>query len=212
METGAGKKTWRRRNYFIDKGFQTRFVMRFLAVVMAGSAMSGYVMYERISATTERALYSSHVKLASAGALVLPDILGVNMGAASVVLLAVAAITLVLSHRIAGPMYRMERSLEDMAGDDLTGNFRLRSADELKGLSESLERMGGGLRERFDGLREQAGEVDRAACSLLDFYERTLYDPSGRDTEQERRRISELAARADEFGKAMSGFKLRKAG
>ena len=39
------KKTWRRRNFFIKKGFQTRFIMKFMGVVMTGSAMSAAITH-----------------------------------------------------------------------------------------------------------------------------------------------------------------------
>lgn len=46
-----------------------------------------------------------------------------------------------LSHRIAGPMYRIERSAEAIRNGDLRVNFKTRRGDELKETTTALENM-----------------------------------------------------------------------
>ncbi|HBU70450.1 MAG TPA: hypothetical protein DEE98_08750 [Elusimicrobia bacterium] len=47
--------------------------------------------------------------------------------------------SLVLSHRFAGPIYRLKKNLGAVASGDLTGNYSLRSKDELKDLAAEIK-------------------------------------------------------------------------
>ncbi len=51
--------------------------------------------------------------------------------------------TLLLTHRIAGPMYRMRKNLEMISGGNLKVNFILREKDQGKELAAGLSRMVG---------------------------------------------------------------------
>jgi methyl-accepting chemotaxis protein len=51
--------------------------------------------------------------------------------------------TLLLTHRIAGPLYRMRENLEQMSGGNLKVNFTLREKDQGKELAAELSRVAG---------------------------------------------------------------------
>ncbi len=52
-----------------------------------------------------------------------------------------------VSHRIAGPMFRIEKSAEAIRSGDLRVNFKIRRSDEMRSAAEALEDMIGSLRE-----------------------------------------------------------------
>jgi signal transduction histidine kinase len=58
----------------------------------------------------------------------------------------VAIIGIFLSHKIAGPIARMERFLAGMAGGDLRSKITLRKGDELAGLAEGINNLSENLR------------------------------------------------------------------
>ncbi|HAX62195.1 MAG TPA: hypothetical protein DCX95_06570 [Elusimicrobia bacterium] len=72
----------------------------------------------------------------------------------------VAFISVYFSHRIAGPIYRLEKDLLIMINEgDLTKQFRLREKDELKELAEALNTMTANLRTKLlsdEQFREEA--------------------------------------------------------
>lgn len=72
----------------------------------------------------------------------------------------VAFISVYFSHRIAGPIYRLEKDLLHMVNEgDLTKQFRLREKDELKELAEALNTMTANLRTKLlsdEQFREEA--------------------------------------------------------
>lgn len=62
----------------------------------------------------------------------------------------IAFISVYFSHRIAGPIYRLEKDLLIMINEgDLTKQFRLREKDELKELAEALNTMTANLRTKL---------------------------------------------------------------
>jgi methyl-accepting chemotaxis protein len=57
-----------------------------------------------------------------------------------VVLIIIWIAALELSHRIAGPVYRIEKELDDIIGGKKKGPIRLREKDELKSLADKINR------------------------------------------------------------------------
>lgn len=55
-----------------------------------------------------------------------------------------------LSHKIAGPLYRLEKDVKALAQDgDLTRVFRLRKRDEMQGMAEALNGLVNGFRTKL---------------------------------------------------------------
>jgi methyl-accepting chemotaxis protein len=198
---------YRRRNYFIKKGFQTRFMVRFLGLLITASAISGYIMYLLINKDVEDVFYSSHINLTSTGQLLLPTLVKVNAWILAVVLVAAAGIIFLVSRNVEGPLARLGKTAGRVGRGDLSGNFRLRDRDELKSLAESFDGMSGQLRERFNELRKQAEAIDRSA-------ERLLADQIYRGNNQpdavrliDREKVEELHKLARRFGDDLSRLK-----
>ncbi len=203
-------KPWCRRKYIVKKEFQARFIMRFLGVVMVASAVSGYLMYMMINKQSEDVFYTSHIKLSSTGEVLLPAIMKVNFGVIVAVLLAVALVTLYITNKVEGPLCRIGRSAEKIGEGDFTASFRLRKDDELKDIAKTFEEMNDSLKGRFDELKSQADEIDRAAQGLLLQHACSNLKDYQRDETTERERLIDLTDRADRFGRVLAGFELEK--
>ncbi len=61
-----------------------------------------------------------------------------------------------VSHKIAGPIYRIEHSAEAIHQGDLRVNFRIRKGDEMKGAANALEEMVGSLRDDIKKLKAES--------------------------------------------------------
>lgn len=48
---------------------------------------------------------------------------------------------LILSHRLAGPIYRLEKDLEDIAKGNFSLRIKFRKKDELKSIAEGINRI-----------------------------------------------------------------------
>lgn len=206
------ERTWKRRNYFTNVKFQSRFMMRFLAVILAGSAMSGYVMYLMVSRRVEDVYYSSHIRLSTTGQIMLPEMVKANFGTLAVVILAVAVITLLITHKTAGPLYRLGRAAEKISKGDLTGNFRLRTGDDLKGLAASFETMNESLREQFRELKEQAEMINISAAELCSDYSYAVNNNAALGRDFENAKLEELSRLSECMGDRLRNFHLEREG
>ena len=83
-----------------------------------------------------------------------------------IVLVLLAFHSVLISHRIAGPLYRFRSVLRAVAEGDLTVRVRIRPTDYLTEEADLLNEMIGALRQRIGGLEEQSIAL-RAAFSEL---------------------------------------------
>ncbi len=79
-----------------------------------------------------------------------------------VVILAVAIFLagIVISHKVAGPMYSIERSAEAIRRGDLSVNFKTRKGDEMKDASSALDNMVEALHNDFARLKTAGSVLD----------------------------------------------------
>lgn len=158
----------RRRNYFIDKRFQRKFILKFCTLVAIGAVISGSIVYMMSKSTVTTTFENLRLTIKSTADFILPSVL---LGSAVVIVvigLASIAVTLFTSHRIAGPLYRMAKDIEEVSSGNLKKRFNLRSADELKPLAKGLDDMTQSLRNDINGIKcdvaglEAAGESEQA--------------------------------------------------
>lgn len=150
----------RRKQFFIKKKFQFDFIIQFCVLVMIGSFISGLVIYLMSKSTVTTAFENSRLTIKSTADFILPAVL---LGSAMVIVLiglATVWITLFTSHRIAGPLYRMEEDVEKVAGGNLKVKFHLRDNDELKRLAASLDKMTESLKSSMALIKETVAELD----------------------------------------------------
>ncbi|MFQ5882012.1 MAG: HAMP domain-containing protein [Candidatus Methylomirabilales bacterium] len=90
-------------------------------------------------------------------------------------MLASCVLSVFVTHRFAGPLYRFQQVADRIAAGDLSIRFKLRKGDDLldleAALSRAIETMAGTIREtqrlltdlthRLEGLRRRAGEGQR---------------------------------------------------
>lgn len=78
--------------------------------------------------------------------------------------LAIAAVSIFFSHKIAGPIYRIEKNLERVASGDLTVETRFRGKDELTAVADEINAMvrgiGSSIRSMKGGFEELKREAD----------------------------------------------------
>jgi len=152
----------RRRNYFINKKFQTLFIIKFCALVIMGTALSGGVVYWMSRSTVTSTFENSRLVIKSTADFILPSVL--LSGAFVVISVGIAAIviTLFTSHRIAGPLYRIQKDLEELSRGNLNVSFNLRKNDEIKVLAETLNDMTGLFRSNILNAAKAISELEAA--------------------------------------------------
>jgi len=195
------QRTWRRRNYFIRKDFQGKFVLRFFLAILIGaivfttilSIFSAHTMtltYEDSSLRLDRtpkALFLYMVRAYGVYILVLGVVISV--------------ISMFLSHRIAGPLFRFERSIEEITRGNLAFCIILRKKDEGKELAGLMNAMITSLAGHIRDMRQQAD----AACGALEGLSQELADGHLSPGEMSER-ISEAMNSMENLKKTLSFF------
>ena len=149
----------RRKNYFIKKKFQFNFIFRFLLLLLLEAALiAGLFMY--ISSNTLTTGYMDSVlKIESTPNFFFLPFLLIMLIVAIGIGIAAMVVFIMLSHRIAGPLYRFEKDLEDISSGDLTKRISLRKTDQLTELKESLNVLIDSFDHRMARIRSHVAEL-----------------------------------------------------
>jgi len=90
MDKSETKRHVRRKNYFIDKSFQTRFILKFCSLVIAGGLLTVGLLYCLARQSTTVAFMNSRVVVKTTADFILPILI---QTAAIVVIIVVNCIT-----------------------------------------------------------------------------------------------------------------------
>ena len=115
-----GKKPYTRSHYFIKKDFQTKFILKFCLLLLAGVIVSTGLLFLFSQDSLTSSFQNSRLVIKNTALAILPTV--VYTGLITLALLAIATIivTLFISHRIAGPMFRFEKELKEIGEGNLT--------------------------------------------------------------------------------------------
>ena len=164
----------RRRNYFINKKFQTQFILRFCGLVLLGAVISGAALfsYVFVKDTVTTAFVNSRLSIITTADYILPVILGASIIAIVLVSIATAIVVMYLSHRIAGPLFRIEKDLSQISEGDLTLKILLRTNDEIKRLAENINQTNENIRIKISeakiNLKDLNKQVKELSVSMKD--------------------------------------------
>ncbi len=171
------KSGYKRRNFFINKEFQGKIIFNYFILVVLGSIFFlGAITF--FSSNTISIVYENyHLSLG-----LTPDILLKKFFTAQWFFIifgggAVIVITLFLTHRVAGPFYRFEVTLDEMISGDLSHIIHLREKDEGKELARKLNLFNTRLSEKAAALKSCKNSIQECIREI----ETELYPPSGKD-------------------------------
>ena len=161
--------TTRRRSYVSKPNFQIKLTIIFMLMVTIVANLVGGMCYWLISdkfySLVEDAPDDfSEITTKDIAHFLIPKILV----AQGVSLCFVFVLSILVTHTIAGPVYRMERIAKEIGQGNLRGQTRLRPRDELKELADAFNIMTEGLASKVRTLREEVEAVADAAEGDLD--------------------------------------------
>lgn len=150
----------RRKKYFIEKGFQVRFIIKFCLLVMLATVLMGVVLFIFGQRSTTVVLENTEVIVKTTTDFILPILIQTIIVVTLFVGIATVFLTLFMSHKIAGPFYRLKKEMEVMGSGDISGDFNIRRKDQLRGLATSINKMIIDLREKHRGLKKEFGNFE----------------------------------------------------
>ena len=112
-------------------------------------------------------------------------------------------VSIIMSHRVAGPLYRLKRMLRDVGDGQLNTELKFRSRDELHDLAEEFNNMLSGLRSRIETDRLRVGKIRAELQNISQLLRQHELAPEVQDQV-----IDKLAWTSQEMEELMTEFRL----
>jgi methyl-accepting chemotaxis protein len=135
------KRPWRRRNYFIKRDLQGRYVFNFFIFILFGTIIFTLI-FSALTINTLTVVYEDYnLKIGKTPIVLLKEILKTHWFFLLTVGIAIVIASIFLTHRFAGPIYRFEKSVEEMIKGNFNFIIRLRKKDEGKELANLMNEL-----------------------------------------------------------------------
>jgi methyl-accepting chemotaxis protein len=156
---------FRRRRYIVDRSLQYRLLIYnaiyFVIIVLSIGAALFLPLYFQLSDPALTAAQQGEV----AGRVLY---LHGNLWPAVLVVFIILCIHCVLvSHRIAGPLYRFRETFQQIIAGDISNRVRIRKADFLANEQEKIADMMAMLQSRIGKIRSEQAAAERVLDDLL---------------------------------------------
>ncbi len=149
----------KRKRYIIEGNFQIRFILRFVLIIVGVTLLSTgailglfYFKYQYSGADISNFIFriapEGTTDVSSLFQIIFTPLLAANL----LVLLISIPFSLLYSHKIAGPVYRLEQSLDLLISGEMDFMINLRKNDEFKYLADKMNAL-------IDYMRRNVGEV-----------------------------------------------------
>ncbi len=189
------------RIYFIKKEFQARFIIKFCLIVILGTIISGIILY----ASTNQVLGNTYLESLNAIKVLNDNLISSLIYTSLITVITISIVTIVItlfaSHKIAGPLYRLEKSTEAIGNGDFTIETRLRENDEVTGVASALNEMTGKLRSKMVDIKTDLEDVKESSAVM----ESAIKDK--RFSEKElKKQITSLSNRIKSLNRSISKF------
>jgi methyl-accepting chemotaxis protein len=133
----AEKLTFRRRRKLVNRGFQYRTIATWLIVVLTGFLASTAVLALSYWLVFVRGGGLSAGEIAAQIQLIMPPLLVNDLA----IMILVVAVGILTTHRIAGPVYRMQSDIERVLSGELHARVRLRRGDAFPELADKVNEL-----------------------------------------------------------------------
>ena len=157
---------YKRRDYFINRTFQSEFILKFCGLVILGSAAFGVILFLFYKHTLTTSFENSRLIIKSTADYIFPGLLFGGIITAVITALAAGAVVMLMTHRIAGPMYRFEKYIKEIGSGMLNSNLKIRKKDQFQNMADSLNNMTKDLKFGLGEVNEVSGKLDKLIVEL----------------------------------------------
>lgn len=150
---------YKRRNFFINKEFQGKYIFNAFLLLALGSILFAMI-FSFFSSNTLSIVYDNyHLKLGTTPGILLNRILSSQWLFIVIGGIGITILTLFLTHRIAGPFFRFEKTLENMTAKDLSSRITLRPKDEGKELALKINNFNEMISSKLNDILQNANQI-----------------------------------------------------
>lgn len=191
------EKRMKRRVYFIEKSFQAKFIMKFCGLVVFGGLLTMGLLYLWATKATTVSIVDSRVIVTTTAHYMLPLLIQTFVIVTLVIAIAAILLTLFVSHKIAGPLYRFKKVMEVISEGDFLSQVKIRKGDQLQDLAKIFDEMITKNRVKLKALKADLGI----------FREKLENISESEVSEHKRAYLSELKRISVKIGQLINNFK-----
>ncbi len=184
-------RNFERRTVLVKHGIQFKYIALIFLSVLCAALLVGFEVYHAFASVLLNASPDLLLQVDAFRTVLIVKI--------ALYLALILFIALMVSHRIAGPIYRFEKSAQIISTGDLTHRVSLRTGDEMTELQEEFNAMLAGLQSLLRRDRVLAADCARRAAQIL--------EEIPKDASPVRLR-EELSALRDDIGRITQSFKI----
>lgn len=162
-------RPYRRRIYFIERAFQTKFILKFSALVAVGGLLTIGILYLLAMQSTTVSIVNSRVVVQTTADFILPILIQTVAIVMVIVGLAAVCVTLFVSHKIAGPLYRFKKVMQALAEGDFSSDFRIRHLDQLQDVANTFNNMIIKIRAELKALKDNFSSLKEKLDSISEY-------------------------------------------
>ena len=170
----------KRTHYFINRKFQTNFIFQFCLLIITTGTFITAVLYVMARRAGIMSFVNSRAVTQNAADFLLPLLIQALVVSTIILGLCTVVVTLFVSHRIVGPIYRFKKVLDSLGEGDFSISCDIRKKDTLKDVALAFNGMIYNVGKMFDlidkdlknlkgkletgdlaEIRKSASEVDR---------------------------------------------------
>lgn len=162
----ANRYKRRFKNLFLKKELQGRYVFKvFLLYTIAALIFTLFFGY--ISSGTQSMVYEDYqLKLGKTPLILWRQMIVSNWIFIVIGGIALVLVSIVLTHRFAGPLFRFEKCLNNMLSGNLNDKIYLRQKDEAKDIGEKFNQFNGMLSQKISEVKQLVQQMEAELSDL----------------------------------------------
>ncbi len=154
------KKKYRRRTYLLNNSFQGKHIFIYFTLSALGIVFFTALFFLFTGDALAIMYENGDLHLGKIPEILMDRILGAHWVFYVVGGLILVVISTLITHKVAGPLYRFEKSLDSMIDGDISFDMHLRKNDECKNLADRFNRFNSILRSKIRAMMGLVEEID----------------------------------------------------
>lgn len=160
---------WRRRNFFIKKEFQGKFILTYALTLIALAGLVTWILSIQMRTAIENHLYSSHLNIQRTGDFMFDLLVRTNMFAVVGILALVLIISSIIIGRLNRHFHRMCQTLQAMSrGNFDTPDIPESRFHEITNLIRLIGELKLHYRKKFATIHDVLAEIEQGCTELPD--------------------------------------------
>lgn len=159
-------KPYRRKKYFLETSFQGKYIFFYFIIAGIGFVLFSLV-FSYLSQDTLSIIYDHYdLQIGKTPNILMNKILGTHLILLIFGGVCLFVFSMFITHRIAGPLFRIETTIDTMNHGDFTNKIFLRKNDECKELAEKINQLNELLCGKFNTTYQSICSIDDKLNSL----------------------------------------------